>query len=402
MYFFYYMPVGIDTETRRFPVLTVFFALVCLLVFFLNKYFWRALPLDFGNLIYYPDLSGPLAALSAAFLHFGYLHIIGNLVYLLLFGWYLEGRLGPARYAALFLGAAFAGNIAQGWYNTHVLSLPTTGIIGASGAVSGILGAFLVRLYVARVRIAYWVFMPLQGYTRAGRVDVPVVFALALWVLLQVSRSLVQLEGAGAQVAYFTHLVGFAFGVGLALVTGGWRAAREEAHRIRAQRCLRRGDSWGAREELSHYIAGRPDDGAAHAELARVLVQTGDDIGAQAGYLRACEVLLRANQRGAAEDAFQEAVRGYPTFSLSADPQLDMAFGLERNLKPEAALAAYEGFCRRFPRHKEAPFALLRAGNLHARMEDAERARRCYETLIEKYPDDDWVEFAREQTRQLA
>jgi tetratricopeptide (TPR) repeat protein len=276
------------------------------------------------------------------------------------------------------------------------------GIIGASGAVSGILGAFLVRLYVARVRIAYWVFMPLQGYTRGGRVDVPVVFALGLWVLLQVSRGLVQLEGAGAHVAYITHIAGFAFGVTLAAVSGGWQAARDEAHRIRAQRCLRRADSWGAREELSQYIARRPDDGAAHLELARVLVQTEDDIGAQASYLMACEVLLRAGARGAAEGAFQEAVRGYPAFTLSAEPQLDMAFGLERNLKPEAALAAYEGFSRRFERHKEAPFALLRAGNLHAKMADAERARRCYERLIDDYPEDDWVEFAREQARQLA
>jgi len=402
MYFFYYMPVGIDTETRRFPVLTVFFSAACALVFVLHKYFRSSIPLDFGNLVFYPDISKPLAALTAAFLHFGYMHIIGNLVYLLLFGWYLEGRLGPAKYALLFLGAAFLGNMAQGWYNIHVLHLPSMGIIGASGAVSGILGAFLVRLYVARVRIAYWVFMPLQGYTRGGRVDVPVVFALALWVLLQVSRGLVQLQGAAVHVAYVTHIAGFSFGVAFAIATGGWQAARDEAHRIRAQRSLRRGDSWGAREELSHYLARNPEDGAAHLEMARILVQTDDAIGAQASYLMACELLLRANLRGAAEEAFQEALRGFPAFSLSAQPQLDMAFGLERNLKPETALAAYEGFCRRFPRDKEAPCALLRAANLHKKMQNGEQARGCYQKLVETYPDDDWVEFAREQARQLA
>jgi len=403
MYFFYYMPVGVDAETRRFPVLTVFFASVCALVFVLCRYFAHSLPLDFGNLVYYPGFSGPLAPLTAAFVHFGYLHIIGNLLYLILFGWYLEDRLGPIRYALLFLGAALVGNLSQGWYNLHVLHLPPTGIIGASGAVSGVLGAFLMRLYVTRVKIAYWVFMPLQGYTKGGRVDIPVVFALVLWVILQVSRGLVQLGGAGANVAYLTHITGFAYGVGLMVALGAWRAGREEAHRIRAQRCLRRGDAWGAQEQLSHYVALRPDDGRAHAELARVQVQTEDKIGAQASYLVACEKLLRGNLRGEAEEVYQEAVRGFPAFSLSAEPQLNLAFGLERNLKPEAALGAYESFCRRFPDHEEAPFALLRAANIYARtLEDADRARSCYERLVQHYPDDAWVDFAREQTRLLA
>jgi tetratricopeptide (TPR) repeat protein len=260
----------------------------------------------------------------------------------------------------------------------------------------------MIRLWVARVEIAYWVFMPLQGYTRGGKVAVPVVFALALWVLIQVGRGLVQLEGAAANVAYVTHLVGFAVGIALMLITGGWPAGRSEAHRIRARRCLRKGDSFGAGDYLEHYVARNPEDGEAHADLARVYVQTGDDLGAQANYLKACEMLLRANQRGLAEDVFQEALRGYPNFTLSAEPQLDMAFGLERNLKPEAALAAYEGFCRRFRRHEEAPFALLRAANLHAKvMNDTEQALACYEQLIAGYPEDAWADFAIEQVRRL-
>ena len=403
MYFFYYMPVGVDTDTRRFPALTVFFALSCALVFVLYRFASGALPLDFGNLVYYPGYSGPLTPLTAAFLHFGYAHIIGNLIYMLLFGWYLEDRLGPALFAALYIGSAVVGNVAQGWYNEHVLQIPPTGIIGASGAVSGILGAFMVRLYVARVRIAYWVFMPLQGYTRGGRVDVPVLVALALWVLIQVSRGLVQLEGASSNVAYVTHIAGFLFGITLMLVTGGRVLGRIEAYRLRARRSLRKGDAFAAREQLEHLVALRPEDGEAHADLARTQVQTGDNLGAQANYLKACEMLLRSNQRGMAEEVYQEAVRGYPGFGLSAEPQLDLAFGLERNLKHDAALTAYTGFCRRFPRHEEAPFALLRAANIYARsLEDRERAIDCYRQLIDQYPDDDWVEFAREQARQLA
>ena len=401
MYFFYYVPVGIDAETRRFPVMTVFFSVLCTAIFFLNKYFPYATPFDFSNLIYYPGFSGWPAAVAAAFLHFGYLHLIGNLVYLLLFGWYLEDRMGTVSFTIMVLVAALLGNLAQGWYNINVLNV-NMGIIGASGAVSGVMGAFLIRFYVSRVKIAYWVFMPLMAYTRAGRVEVPVVFALALWMALQVGRGLAQLGGTSAGVAYMTHIAAFFFGIAYTLITGGWKEARSEAHHMRARRHLRKGDFFGAQEELSYYVATRPDDGIAHAELARARIQSGDEIGARASYLKACEALLGSQDRSDCEDTYAQALRGCPDFVLSTEPHLDLAYGLERNLKPDLALKAYENFNRRYPRHKEAPFTLLRAANLHVNaFADSTRARRCYEILIERYPEDDWADFAREQVRVM-
>jgi membrane associated rhomboid family serine protease len=395
------MPVGIDAESRRFPVMTVFFSVLCTFIFVVNKYFAYSTPLDFNNFIYYPGFSGWPAAVAAAFFHVGYLHLIGNLVYLLLFGWYLEDRLGTASYSFLFLGSALLGNLAQAWYNINVLHL-NMGIIGASGAVSGIMGACLVRFYTSRVKIAYWVFMPLLAYTKAGRVEVPIVFALALWMILQVARGLVQLEGTSLGVAHVTHVAGFLFGTAYVLFAGGWREARSEAYHIRGRRYLRKGDFFGAQEQLSHYVATRPDDGRAHSELARVQIQTGDEIGAKASYLKACEILLRSQDRGDCEHVYESAVRGFPDFTLSPEPHLDLAFGLERNLKYDLALTAYQNFYRRYPRHNEAPFSLLRAANLHwSTFADKPRAKNCYESLIERYPEDAWVDFAREQIRVL-
>jgi len=402
MYFFYYVPVGVDVNTRRTPVLTVFFAVVCAAMFALVRYFPEATPIDPYNMIYYPGYSGWGAALGAAFLHFGWVHLIGNLVYLVLFGWYLEDRLGTLPYAALFIGSAVLGNVVQGLYNIHVLHVDT-GIIGASGAVSGILGAFLIRLYRARVQIAWWVFAPLLAYTRAGRVYLPVIFAIALWAILQVSRSLLQFEGASANVAHITHISGFVFGIVFTLLTGGWRKGREEAHLIKARRYLEAGELYGARDELSAFLRHQPEDGEAHARLARVQVQSGDELGARASYLMACELLLNHGERGRAEAVYREALRGFPDFILSPEPHLNISFGLERNLKLDTALTAYENFVRQNPRHAEASFALLRAANLHLKSFSApDRAVLCYRQLIERYPEDAWVDFAREQVRTLA
>jgi TolA-binding protein len=87
---------------------------------------------------------------------------------------------------------------------------------------------------------------------------------------------------------------------------------------------------------------------------------------------------------------------------LPAEAQLDLCFGLERSLKPDLALTAYEAFMRFYPDHAEAPFALLRVANLLARRGESERARACYESHVQRYPDDPWVDFAREHARRLA
>jgi membrane associated rhomboid family serine protease len=402
MYFFYYVPVGIDAGRRRFPVVTALCAVACTVFFALVKYFPHATGIDFYGWIYFPGHSAPLSVVSAAFLHFGWVHLIGNLTYLILFGMYLEDRMGSLLFLLLFIGSAVFGNWAQGYYNLLVLDV-NTGIIGASGAVSGILGAFLIRLYRSRVRIAWWVFAPLLAYTRAGRSDVPAVFAVALWVLLQVVRSLLQFEGASANVAHMTHIAGFAFGIVFALATGGWRRGREEAHLLKARRFMAKGDFYSAQDEYSAYLHYKPWDGEIHGKLARVLVQAGDDIGARAEYLKSVECLMREGRRGRAESVYQEALRGFGTFVLSADPQLDLAFGLERNLKTETALKAYQNFLARYSRHEEAPFALLRVANIHrGELSEPEQALACYTRLIEQYPEDAWVDFAREQVRQMA
>ncbi len=401
MYFFYYIPVGTDAGVRRFPVMTVFFATVCVAVFALVRFGPADLPVDFYQYIYVPGRSGWDAALAAAFLHFGWMHLVGNLVYLALFGPPLESRLGGARFALLYAGAAVFGNVAQGVWNGLVLHTGA-GIIGASGAVSGVLGAYLVRLPRTRIRVAWWVFTPLLAWTRAGRSEIPAVFAVGLWVLLQAVRGALQTQGAAVNVAHVTHLAGFAFGAAFVALGGGWRAGREEALRMRARRALRRGDALGALDAIEEYSRRRPDDGAARAALGRARAQAGDAVGATAAYAEAIGLLLDAGRRGEAEAVYAEARRADPGFVLPPERHLDLAFGLERNLKPDDALRAYESFAARYPRHPEAPFALLRAANLHAgAFARPDRAAACYARLVQDYPDDQWVDFAREQMRRL-
>jgi membrane associated rhomboid family serine protease/TolA-binding protein len=402
MYFFYYVPVGIDATLRRFPVMTAAYTGICLFVFTLARFFPGAARLDFYNLVYVPADANPLIAVGAGFLHFGYLHLLGNLVYLLLLGRYVEDRVGPVMFAILYLSSAGVGNYLQGVFNTYVLHDPAIGIIGASGAISGLLGVFSVRFIRSRLRIAYWAFMPLQAYTRAGTVEIPAIFAIALWFLLQIVRGLVQVEGGAAQVAHVTHITGFLWGVMLALAFGQYGRGRAESLLKEGESYARRGESYAAQGSLIRYLTYRSDDAHGYAALARAMVATGNGLGAEKTYRQACELLLSQQQRGESERLFHEVLRGFPSFVLGAEPHLNLAFGLERNLKPQLAVRAYENFEESYPTHPEAAFALLRAAGLHGGvLTHPAKAHECYTRLIDRYPDDRWVDFAREQLRQL-
>jgi tetratricopeptide (TPR) repeat protein len=191
-------------------------------------------------------------------------------------------------------------------------------------------------------------------------------------------------------------------GAAAALVAGEFEEGRMEAILQRGLDHLRRGELYAAQGDYIQYLEARPGDPDAHAGLARTLVVTRDTGGARVHYRTACELLLEAKRRGDCENVFQEALRGIEDFSLGPDHQLGLAFGLERNLKPELAVRAYELFAGRYPDHAESAFALLRAAGIHLHtFSDPRAAMSLYERLVRDYPDDAWADFAREQRRKL-
>jgi membrane associated rhomboid family serine protease len=403
VYFFYYIPIGIDAHLRRLPLTTFLYAGFCVFVFAAQRFGGTAVPFDFTRLVYYPDIGTVATAVTATFLHIGYFHIIGNLLYLVLFGRYVEDRFGTALFSLVFLGCGALGNILQGWFNTAVLNEPYVGIVGASGAVSGMLGAFTVRFLTNKIRVAYWVFMPLQAYTRAGNAEIPAVFALASWFLLQLAQGLLQAGGFGGEVAYVAHISGFVFGALVAVASGQFREGRIEALVRRAASHAKKGEAYAAQGDYLEYLAHRPDDVDARAGLARAMAMSGDRNGARGHYRKACERLLLDKRRGDAQALYQEAVRGIEDFALGAEEQLSMAFGLERDLKPKLALHAYEMFVARYPAHPETPLALLRAAGIHANLfSDPVSANALYGRLLASFPGDTWADFAREQRRRLS
>ncbi|MEW5784105.1 MAG: rhomboid family intramembrane serine protease [Bacillota bacterium] len=155
-------------------------------------------------------LSAALPLLTANFLHGGWLHLIGNMVYLWVFGDNVEGHLGHGQYLFIYLAMGAGSQL------FHIFSNPTGAmpLVGASGAIAGILGAYFILFPRSRVLT----LVPLGFFITF--VHVPAVIFLAFWFILQLFNAAAQGSAMGVQpVAWWAHVGGFVIGVTVGVLT---------------------------------------------------------------------------------------------------------------------------------------------------------------------------------------
>jgi membrane associated rhomboid family serine protease len=152
-----------------------------------------------------------LPLVTHQFLHGGWLHLLGNLLYLWIFGDNVEDRLGSARYLLFYLAAGAFAALGQA-------ILAPAPMVGASGAIAGVLGAYLVISPTARVRTLVFLGIFITVVT------LPAVVVIGEWIVIQVLAGLevmrVTPHGATANVAYVAHVTGFVAGMVLVRLLG--------------------------------------------------------------------------------------------------------------------------------------------------------------------------------------
>jgi membrane associated rhomboid family serine protease len=149
----------------------------------------------------------PEGALTGMFLHASWLHILGNMLFLWIFGNNVEDVMGRIRFLVFYLAAGYTAALAQTWVTIHYSGVGAASVpnVGASGAIAGVLGAYFVLLPNARVVTLLFGFLPWR---------LSAAFFLGLWFLFQLWQggfSLTHPE-AGGGVAFAAHVGGFLFG----------------------------------------------------------------------------------------------------------------------------------------------------------------------------------------------
>ncbi|HVP66816.1 MAG TPA: rhomboid family intramembrane serine protease [Anaeromyxobacteraceae bacterium] len=145
----------------------------------------------------------PFTILTSMFLHGGVLHLAGNMLFLWVFGPAVEDAIGRARFVGFYLASGVAAAIAQTLLS-FAAGDPFIPMVGASGAIAGVLAAYVVLFPWARVLTVVPIFVFIRF------MHLPAGFFIGLWFVLQVVNAV--LGGGGSGVAFFAHVGGFVFG----------------------------------------------------------------------------------------------------------------------------------------------------------------------------------------------
>jgi membrane associated rhomboid family serine protease len=212
------IPLHDDNPTERFPFVTIIFIAVCVSVFLYQEslpqnpgqafvFHYGAIPaIVFGHAAFPEDaavaIPASLTLLTSMFLHGGWMHLLGNMLYLWIFGNNIEDAMGHVKYIVFYILCGVLAAL------THAMTDPSSQIpmVGASGAISAVLGAYLLLFPRAHVLV----LLPALGMTR-----VPAGVVLGMWFVTQLVSGGMSIGAQGGGVAFFAHIGGFVAGMAL-------------------------------------------------------------------------------------------------------------------------------------------------------------------------------------------
>jgi len=212
------IPLRVDTPSTHTPWITILLGIACVAVYAgrmeIVRYGYGIVPVDLMHAILHPGRQTGVVAYQlvlAFFMHAGVTHLVSNMWYLWIFGNTLEYALGALPFALLYVACGVLSMIIQA-ASSPLSSVP---VVGASGAIAGVMGACLVLMPMAR--IITW--LPLAFFIR-----VPAFIYLILWFALQY-LSMRSASAHGGGVAWWAHIGGFGGGLlmGLAIRQRGWK-----------------------------------------------------------------------------------------------------------------------------------------------------------------------------------
>jgi len=315
----------------------------------------------FGKYGFVPSHPTPLSFITSQFLHAGWLHLIFNMWFLWLAGSILEDAWGRPAYTIFYLLAGVIGNFA------YLLTAPHSDIpgIGASGAIAGLMGAFLARFPKVRIRLA-WLFV--AGFRiRLIRFFAPAYVILPLWLVGEIFSGILAHDNVG----HWTHAAGFVFGMGGALLlkaTGLEHTLNKKIEEkitwtadpqiVRANELLEQHQYEDAIAEAQQLLKLKPNSIDAYEIILKVQEK-------QANYTAQQETLGTLCRLYAASGNGQMAWDCYGLFEnlggkdIPAATRLELAKYLEKEQAWEPAIAQYQKIIEKQPNERTSLMALM-------------------------------------------
>lgn len=343
--------------------------------------------------------------LTSMFLHGSLGHLLMNMIFLYLAAFALEDVWGRIAFVLFYLAAGMAAS------GAHIAMNPGSSIpcIGASGAIAGLMGAFLIRFYKVKIHFAYY-YVLLHIYY--GRFSVPSYVVLPAWLAMQL-LVISLMGGQSTDVAYWAHIGGFGFGVigAFALSAAGFgkkSLGEKDAEQLRrlkekatsgplpsgaapTPKGIQHNDAVGYEQPLTLPVRFENFKSLLTSQNVQALRSEGQSL---------IQDYLEADNLPTACQVYEAAVPAAPDLELDDRHLMRLAAFCEQKWENEKALRLLEQVAER--KGPAAAKAMLAQARIQAeRLRDPQAARETYDRLLDWLPDDPAATLARRQRDRL-
>jgi len=316
--------------------------------------------------------------ITYAFLHGSLMHIIGNMYFLYLFGNNVNDKLGSVGYLCFYLAGAVFSGIGHAALNTNP-------VLGASGAVAAVTGAYLVLFPQTVITVAYWIFF-------IGTMELSALYFIAFKLIFW--DNVFEPKFSPSSIAYGAHLAGYGFGIAAILALLATKLISHSQFDLWAM--IKR---WNRRRQYRQTVTDGydPFSGRKSIKVKEVEKTPAQQIRSQ------ITSLINQRNLAAAANLYLELVETDPEHVLARQHQLDIANQLMSMGRWDQSARAYEKFIANYSTYEYSEQVLLMLGVLYCRyLDQPDKARHYLKAAREKLTNEDQIKMCDAELAKLA
>ncbi len=394
------LPYSSDRPPRNVPITVIILILIHYLIFGVFAIFWKltngnSLLVLFTNLSLVPYQMHWYSFITYGFLHEDVFHLSVNMLFLWVFGSSVEDAIGWLKFLLFYLMAMMVTGAIQA---IIVLMIPGTDhmmpIIGASGAISALMGLYAVRFYRSKIR---FVGVPFQ---------IPAILVLAIFLISEMTMAALSLHHEFNQlfnaVAHWAHITGFLFGILAGQSFHMYHEGRRDYVTTSAEKDMKHGSHVSAAMKWDHLLALQPENLKALKESARCWILAGEREPGLQRYGRLLSALLKEGNQKEALAIYADMRTIDPQLILSSSETLKVASYMEENGDWRASLDILQALLDSSHSTPETEMVHLRIATLltNSGSHNLEAAERLAD-FISDYPDSDFKGYADRMLNQV-
>ena len=363
----FFWPIHDEFGVKRLPVVNYLIICVNVFVFLLFGFSssYQYIVDQYGLI---PSKFSWLNVFTSMFLHGGLMHLVGNMWYLYLMGDNLEDRWGHFQYFIFYL---ISGILAALFYVTFVpesaRNIPS---IGASGAISGVLGAYLILFPKSRITFWYYIFVFFRIYS--GTFDIFAGFWISMWFIQQLTGMFFSMGSTYSAIAFGAHVGGFLAGIGIGFLAKAYQKVRY----------------------IQNVYQGRTALSAITGEISRKILPFEQQVDQYNTEKEIDRLLNDKNEREAAV-LYGKALKNYPEVFIKPSNEYKFAEILYSIGFIDEAIDAFKRFIRKNPFSQFTDNALYNLGQIYLQKGENEKAKECFRQIVLFYPYSELQDAAR-------